>query len=249
MSPAVERPLPPYLQIAEDVRRRITTGELQDGDMVPSVRQLARDWGVAQPTAAKAISFLQSEGVVETVHGVGTRVCAGKKTHNPAQERLHAVRETGKIYPANERAVITAAELMPAPPEIADALGVEEGSSVVRRHRVTYRDDVPVSASTTWMPGRLADGAPKLVSTERILHGTIGYVADVLGLVVDDDASVEHSAAGGATTQDAEELGVSVGSPVALGRNWWRAADGTVIEYGESVSVAGRWSTHRRKRS
>lgn len=246
MAPTVERPTPPYLQIAEDIRRQIDSGELQDGDHVPSVRQLASSWGVTRPTAAKAISFLRSEGLVETKVGSGTTVCARAY---PAEARLQSVRSTGRIYPPNERAVIAAAELVPAPPEIADALGVEEGTSVIRRHRVTYRDDSPVSASTTWMPGRFAHGAPKLLSRERILHGTIGYVSEVLDVVIDDDQSTEQTAAAGASEQHARDLGVPVGSPVALGRNWWRDTDGEVIEYGESVSVPGRWSTHRRKRS
>ena len=35
-----------------------------------------------------------------------------------------------------------------------------------------------------------------------------------------------------------------VGSPLACGRNWWYDADDIVIEYGERVSIPGRWSTH-----
>ena len=34
------------------------------------------------------------------------------------------------------------------------------------------------------------------------------------------------------------------GSPVACGRNWWYGRDGEVIEYGERVSIPGRWSSH-----
>ena len=65
---------------------------------------------------------------------------------------------------------------MPAPDAIADALGVPPGAQVIRRHRVTYRDDAPVSASTSWLPGDLAGLAPRLLTTERILEGTPGYI-------------------------------------------------------------------------
>ena len=47
------------------------------------------------------------------------------------------------------------------------------------------------------------------------------------------------------TLQDADDLGVAPGSPVACGRNWWYGRDGEVIEYGERVSIPGRWSSHR----
>ncbi len=39
----------------------------------------------------------------------------------------------------------------------------------------------------------------------------------------------------------AADLGVLVGFPVACGWNWWYDADDVVIEYGERVSIPGRW--------
>jgi len=82
MSPTVQRPEPPYQQIVEHIRRRIRSGELHDGDLVPSTRQLARDWQVSPPTAAKALATLRAEGIVRGVVGTGTVVCAGTTTHN-----------------------------------------------------------------------------------------------------------------------------------------------------------------------
>jgi DNA-binding GntR family transcriptional regulator len=242
MSPTVQRPDPPYIQIVNDIKRRISSGELPDGALVPSTRQLAKDWGVALPTAAKALTRLQTEGLVEARAGVGTVVCAGLVIHHSASDRLRASRSTGRIYPANERAVITDASLVPAPPEVADALGVAAGAPVIRRHRVTLRDDKPISASTTWLDGQLASAAPRLLETGRILSGTIGYIAEVTGRAV--VRGTDQDSARAATEQDAEDLSVPVGSPVACGRNWWRDGEDHVIEYGERVSVPGRWSTH-----
>lgn len=244
MAPMVERPTPPYLQIAERIRKDIKDGRLKDGDLVPSVRELARDSGVSRPTAAKAITHLRTEGLVETEVGVGTKVCAGKTTHQSGRDRLQALRSTGRIYPPNEHAIIKSAELVPAPDDIADALGVEPGTPVIRRHRVTYRDDTPISASTTWLDGSLAKVAPKLLSTERILNGTVGHIEEVTGRSVVD--WMDQDSAREATDRDAEELGVAAGSAVAIGRNWWWDAEGATIEYGERVSVPGRWSTHRK---
>jgi DNA-binding GntR family transcriptional regulator len=242
MAPDVQRLEPPYLQIVEDIRRRIRSGQLRDGELIPSVRQLAKDWKVSPPTAAKAVMTLRAEGLVQGRPGVGTVVCAGTTTHHPGGERLRAVRATGRIYPPGEHAVIKSAELVAAPPEIADALGLEPGAMVIRRHRVTFREDVPISASVTWLDGRLAEVAPRLLSTERIIAGTIGYIAQATGREV--VRGTDQDSARAATEQDADDLGVPVGSPVACGRNWWYDANGVVVEYGERVSVPGRWSTH-----
>jgi DNA-binding GntR family transcriptional regulator len=242
MAPAVQRQEPPYLQIVEHFRRQIRSGELRDGEMIPSVRQIARDWKVAAPTAGKAMARLRSEGLVEGRPGVGTIVIAGLTTHHPAGERLRAARSTGRIYPPGEHAVILSAELVTAPPHVADALGLAEGSPVIRRHRVTYRGDQPISTSVTWLDGALAGPAPRLLEAERIIEGTAGYVRQVTGR--EAVRGTDQDSARAATQQDAENLGVPAGSPVACGRNWWYDADGAVIEYGERASVPGRWSTH-----
>jgi DNA-binding GntR family transcriptional regulator len=242
MAPAVQRHEPPYIQIVEHIRWQIQSGQFRDGDLIPSVRRLARDWKVSPPTAGKAVATLRSEGYVRGLPGTGTVVCAGLTAHDPGGERLRSARTTGRICPPGEHAVIRSAELVIAPPQIADALGLAPSATVIRRHRLTYRGDTPISASVTWFDGALADDAPRLLSTERILDGTIGYIWQVTGHEVVRGTGQDSARA--ATDQDAEDLGVPPGSPVACGRNWWYDTSGTVIEYGERVSVPERWSTH-----
>jgi DNA-binding GntR family transcriptional regulator len=240
--PEVRRQEPPYLQIAGHFRRRIRSGEMQDGDQLPSNRQIASDWSVSVPTASKAMMTLRAEGYVRGVPGVGTTVCAGSTAHPAGEDRLRAARSTGRIYPPGEHAAILSAGLVPAPGEIADALGIEPGVPVIRRQRVTYRGDTPISASVTWLDGSLAEAAPRLLSTERIIAGTVGYIRHATGR--DAVRGTDQESARAATAEDAAALGVEEGSPVAIGRNWWYDDTGNVVEYGERVSVPGRWSTH-----
>lgn len=63
-----------YRQIAAEIRARITNGELQPGDRVPSTRRITQQWGVAMATATKVIAALREEGLVETRSGAGTVV-------------------------------------------------------------------------------------------------------------------------------------------------------------------------------
>ena len=66
---------------AEDVadlfRGAIRSGQLGDGERLPTVRQAARDFGIAQATAAKAYRALEQEGLVITRSAAGTRVAPG----------------------------------------------------------------------------------------------------------------------------------------------------------------------------
>ncbi|MFC4013430.1 TetR/AcrR family transcriptional regulator C-terminal domain-containing protein [Nonomuraea purpurea] len=65
-------------RIVADIKQRIADGRLRPGERVPSTRQLARDWGVALATAAKALTLLAQEGVVVAEPRVGTIVAEPK---------------------------------------------------------------------------------------------------------------------------------------------------------------------------
>jgi molybdate-binding protein/DNA-binding transcriptional regulator YhcF (GntR family) len=66
-----------YLQIAESLRRRIASGELQPGDRLPPVREMARQWGCTPGTVSRAYAQLAREGLVGGHRGGGTRVQPG----------------------------------------------------------------------------------------------------------------------------------------------------------------------------
>jgi GntR family transcriptional regulator len=72
---------PPAGRTGDDItqlfRGAIHSGTLGDGERLPTVRQTARDFGVAQATAAKAYRALETEGLVVTRTAAGTRVAPG----------------------------------------------------------------------------------------------------------------------------------------------------------------------------
>ncbi|MDX2971091.1 GntR family transcriptional regulator [Kribbella solani] len=69
-------PRPPYVQVADGLRRAIQTGELAAGTKLPSGRELAAEWGVALMTLQKAVDLLRSEGLVYSQQGRGVFVAA-----------------------------------------------------------------------------------------------------------------------------------------------------------------------------
>ena len=69
-------PVPPYEQIRAQIRLHIATGQLVPGSVLPSVRQLARDLGVAPNTVMRAYSELEREGWVVTTSRKGVQVAS-----------------------------------------------------------------------------------------------------------------------------------------------------------------------------
>jgi GntR family transcriptional regulator len=65
---------PLYEQIREQIGAAILSGELADGDALPSVRALARDLRISVITTTRAYAELAAEGFITTVPGKGAFV-------------------------------------------------------------------------------------------------------------------------------------------------------------------------------
>ncbi|MBF4458874.1 GntR family transcriptional regulator [Pseudoclavibacter sp. VKM Ac-2867] len=61
-------------QVAAHFRGLILAGRIGAGERLPTVRQTARDFGVALGTAARAYRLLEAEGTIVTRGAAGTRV-------------------------------------------------------------------------------------------------------------------------------------------------------------------------------
>jgi GntR family transcriptional regulator len=66
--------VPIYRQIVDQARAMVVGGLLRPGDLLPSVRKVARDAAVNPMTVSKAYSRLESEKVVRRVRGQGMEV-------------------------------------------------------------------------------------------------------------------------------------------------------------------------------
>ena len=63
--------IPIYEQIKEQIKTAIFSGELHEDDMLPSIRQLARDLKISVITTTRAYSDLEQEGFLANVQGKG----------------------------------------------------------------------------------------------------------------------------------------------------------------------------------
>jgi len=66
-----------YDQVVRQVKFAVAGGVLDVGELVPSVRELARELTINPNTVARAYRQLQADRVLETVRGTGLAVAAG----------------------------------------------------------------------------------------------------------------------------------------------------------------------------
>jgi len=70
-----------YDQIVRQVIFAIADEAIKPGELIPSVRELAREITVNPNTVSRAYRQLQSDGVLETVRGTGLSVAQGASQH------------------------------------------------------------------------------------------------------------------------------------------------------------------------
>jgi len=79
-----ESHVPLYIQLRDQVRALVNTGDLRPGDRIPASRELAVQLGVHRTTVANAYAELESEGLISGHVGRGTFVLGetnGKNSH------------------------------------------------------------------------------------------------------------------------------------------------------------------------
>ena len=81
---------PIYEQIKEQIKNKIVSNELKTGDLLPSIRNLAKDLRISVITTKNADEELEKEGYVETIPSKGTYV-ASKNIEIIKEEQMKKV--------------------------------------------------------------------------------------------------------------------------------------------------------------
>ena len=79
---------PIYTQITDGFRDQILAGVLQEGDKLPSVRELAQQLSINPNTIQRAYRELEAQGWIATVPGKGCFVCGVPATTSAEQQPL-----------------------------------------------------------------------------------------------------------------------------------------------------------------
>jgi len=71
-----ESGVPIYMQLVDRIKQMVVSGQLQPGQQLPTMRQLATDLRINYNTVGRAYLILDQEGVISTQQGRGTYVAS-----------------------------------------------------------------------------------------------------------------------------------------------------------------------------
>ena len=87
---------PIYRQLYDRFVELILEGVFEDGDALPSVRQIAAEQRINHITISKSFQMLVDEGLVEKRRGLGMFVCEGASANLAEIERKNSCRRSGQ---------------------------------------------------------------------------------------------------------------------------------------------------------
>lgn len=239
MSLAVGPRGPKYHRIADQLRQAIQDGQYGPGDRLPAETALTTQFGVSLPTVRQALAVLRSEGLVESLHGLGTFVKHERRLQRRSRRRYGRARSDEKLLTSHLRHEMVFAGRAPVPSHVAEFLGLEPGVEVVIRRRRLYDKE----------SGQLEEiGAsylPVEVAGDTILEER-DVVPKALFLCVEDLVGRRYTTARDqwvarpATGAEADEFAVPGATPVLHLVHVARDEHGGVLEVSESVWPADR---------
>ncbi|MBS2538804.1 GntR family transcriptional regulator [Catenulispora sp. NF23] len=170
-----------YERAANDLRRRIRSGEWGPGEQLPAETTLAAHYGVNVTTLRNAIRVLKVEGLVESIHGKGNFVRAPRTLIERSPERYQWEKDRARLSEA-ERIGTGATEKdtglrfedlefyakyddIVATNELSEVFGVPLGTKMLRRtFRTSSRhEDAPISLVTSYLVHAVVARNPALL--------------------------------------------------------------------------------------
>ena len=104
--------VPIYEQIKNQIINQILSGELNDNDMIPSIRSLASDIRISVMTIKKAYDELELEGYIKTIQGKGSFVApknpelAKERANKEIEDYISKIINVAKKYNINKKEII-----------------------------------------------------------------------------------------------------------------------------------------------
>lgn len=228
--PDRRRPEPLWHQAEMALRDLIDRGEWGAGLQIPNEDRLCDILGISRITLRHALRNLEEAGMLRREHGRGTFVrsatmVAGIRGLTSFTDEM----QTLAVAPGTR---LLAAQTIAANSEIAEALEINEGDSVVQLRRLRLGNGQPIGIQTTHLPTSrvpgLFEAAGEVTSLYRWLKDNAGIVPITakevyrVGVVAADDA-VELQLAMGTPAFEVQRITFDSRSPFEFAVSTMRA--------------------------
>lgn len=149
-----ENLIPVYYRLAEDLKKQIESGELKDGDLLPTEAQLGEKYAISRMTVRQGLALLAEARLIDTIKGKGSFVTR-PRLNQLVIDLKHSVASNGQLRPK-----LLAVNLIRNNPELANDLGFTGESNVITVKQLLFNESMPVAIEEKFL--RYQKGKPLL---------------------------------------------------------------------------------------
>jgi GntR family transcriptional regulator len=231
---------PQHQVVANDLRRRLTSGEWTAGEKLPSRARLAQEYGVGPNVLQKAQERLIIEGLLKGRAGSGTYVAKPRQRQrmirfrggSPFRDDMAELGRTNTEARSHAR--------IPAPADIARRLGIDPGDLCVQTTYKFLADSQPAQLSVSWEPMAITGETPIVLPEMGPLAGR-GVVERMRSIGVDITTAVEVLRPSRPTQKQVNLLGINLGDLVLVIERTYLDAHGRAVETADITVPDSCW--------
>jgi len=225
--------IPVYMQIEEQLKKKIAEGIYKVGQVIPSERELALQYDVSRMTVRQAITNLVNDGLLYREKGRGTFVSSPK-----LEQPLNGL--TSFTEDMLARGMVPSSQLVkferkPAPFELAQDLLIESGEDVYSIMRIRNADGEPMAIERTYLPAKLFPG----LTAEKLQTSLYSLIESHYQLTIGN--AIQQMEAALTTKEDAQFLHIPPSGVVLLIKRTSFLDSGQPFEIDRSVYRADRY--------
>ena len=144
---------PIYIKIEKYSKDLIDSGEIKQGELLPSENKLCEKFNVTRMTVRSAFNNLVKEGYISRKRGIGSIVLVNRISDNIGTVESYTKEMVNKGYSIITKLI--SLTIVEADNIIKDKLNLDLGENVWEVKRVRYADGCPVSYMITYMPVKM----------------------------------------------------------------------------------------------
>ncbi|WP_196000858.1 GntR family transcriptional regulator [Clostridium sp. 1001271B_151109_B4] len=144
---------PIYVKIEKYLKELIDSGEIKQGELLPSENKLCEKFNVTRMTVRSAYNNLVKEGYITRKRGIGSIVLANRISDNISNIQSYTKEMINKGYSVITKLI--SLSIVEADKNIKDKLNLDLGENVWEVKRVRYAEGAPVSYMITYMPVKM----------------------------------------------------------------------------------------------
>ena len=225
-------PVPLYFQVAQQIERAISEGDLAPGDRLDNEISLAEQFGLSRPTMRRAIQELVDKGLLVRKRGVGTQVVHGQVTR-PVE--LTSLFDDLTHHHQTPTTKVLVNEIVEAPDEVGARLSIAHGSPVLHLRRLRFAHGEALAIMENFLPEDLIPLGEADLSTR-------GLYQLMRSRGVNIRVAKQRIGARTGTPEECTLLGERKGSPVLTMERAAHDDSGRPVEWGRHAYRASQYS-------